>query len=292
MIHRRTFLRSVLATAATAALPLRMNARRIYMTHEGVIQVVRQHHWEQLPIGELMGKIGELFIDTEYVGGTLEGPGPEVCRVFYDKLDCVTYFELVLALSRSIKSGCWLEEDVVTEVTRTRYRSGILEGYLSRLHYTSEWISDNVAKGIVVNVTESDKDAVIFKNTVNFMSTHPQYYGPLKEDVDMVRRISEIEERINATTRWFVPKERIASFEPRLQTGDIVAVATSKTGLDYAHTGMIRVDDEGRRRFMHASTTAKKVVLDDTISTYVNSVKAHTGITVVRPLEPKSTCKR
>lgn len=292
MIHRRTFLRSVLATATVAALPLRMNARRIYMSHEGVIQVVKQNHWEQLPIGELMGKVGELFITTDYVGGTLEGPGPEMCRVFYDKLDCVTYFELVLALSRSIKAGCWLESDVVTEVTRTRYRSGILDGYLSRLHYTSEWISDNVTKGIVANVTQDDPNAVVFQNTVNFMSTHPQYYGPLKEDPDKVRRIREIEERINATTRWFVRKEKIASFEPRLQTGDIVAVATSKSGLDYAHTGMINVDAEGRRRFMHASTTAKKVVLDDTISNYVNSVKAHTGITVVRPLEPTTGCNR
>lgn len=290
MIHRRSFLRSVIAATAVAAVPFRLTARHLIMTHEGVIAEVQRQGWTELPIGALMGKIGEMFISTPYVGGTLEGQGPEVCRVFYDKLDCVTYFELVLALARTIKASCWEETDVVREVTKTRYRGGMLDGYLSRLHYTSEWISDNTKKGVVENITVRDTDAVIFENTVNFMSTHPQYYGPLKDDPTMVRQISEIEQRINSHQRWFVPKDKIESFEPRLQTGDIVAVATSKAGLDYAHTGMINVDEQGRRRFMHASTTAKRVIIDDTISKYANSVKAHTGITVVRPLEPDFVC--
>lgn len=290
MIHRRSFIRSLLATAALSAVPLRLNARYITMSHEAVIVEARKQGWTQLPIGALMGKIGEMFISTPYVGGTLEGPGPEVCRVFYDKLDCVTYFELVLALARTIKASCWDESDVVREITRTRYRNGVLDGYLSRLHYTSDWISDNVSKGVVENVTTNDEDAEPFENTVNFMSSNVKYYRQLREDPELVSSMKQIEQQINQQKRWFVPKDSIKDFEPRLQTGDIVAVATLKPGLDYAHTGLIRVDDLGQRRFMHASTTVMRVELGDTISNYVNSVKTHTGITVVRPLEPDFGC--
>jgi hypothetical protein len=43
------------------------------------------------------------------------------------------------------------------------------------------------------------------------------------------------------------------------------------------------VDQAGQRRFMHASSTYKKVVIDDRISAYLHSFKKHAGILVARP---------
>ncbi len=243
----------------------------------------RTDGWNKLSMGPLMGHIGELFLGTPYVGGTLEGDGPEICRVDLTGLDCVTFFENVLDISRVIKKGKSSWDDLVNEITFTRYRNGTLGDYTSRLHYTSEWMEDNVKKNVVRDISK-EIDGDLFPIRVNFMSQNPRYYRPLKEDSILVSRMAEIERTLGTTTRYLIPKERIESVETKLQTGDIIAIATSKSGLDYAHTGLI-IRDGDTARIMHASSQKKKVILDGRISDYVNGVKSHTGISVVRPLE-------
>ena len=85
--------------------------------------------WENLPFGELMGKVGLEFVGTPYEGGTLESTGREQCRVVLDGLDCVTYFESVLAIAWMIKNGKTAMSDLVDRVEFTRYRGGKLNGY-------------------------------------------------------------------------------------------------------------------------------------------------------------------
>ncbi|UCC41535.1 MAG: DUF1460 domain-containing protein, partial [Candidatus Aminicenantes bacterium] len=73
-----------------------------------------------------MGNIGKLLIGTKYVGGTLEGEGPEICRIDLTGLDCVTFFENVLCIARIIKKRKTTFDDFKAEVTYTRYRGGML----------------------------------------------------------------------------------------------------------------------------------------------------------------------
>lgn len=249
-----------------------------------IITKANEQNWPDLPIGDLIARIGKEFQGIPYVGGTLEGAGPEQCRVDLDGLDCVTFFEVSLNIARMLKLGGSSMDELKDEITYTRYRGGELKDYASRLHYTAEWISDNVTKGVVKDITPELGGEPLAVD-VHFMSQNPKFYDKLKNDPAMVKRIAAIEQVINRIPRTVVPKERIKGIEGRLRSGDIIAVATSKDGLDYAHTGMIlRV--EGEARFFHASTTKKKVVIDVTVSEYVNSVTSHTGISVVRPQEP------
>jgi hypothetical protein len=245
--------------------------------------------WNRLPIGDLMGNIGTLLLGTPYVGGTLEGAGPEICRADLTGLDCVTFFENVLAMARCSKLGTSSWDAFIKQITRTRYRDGQLDGYTSRLHYTAEWIENNVAKGVVRDVTP-DLGGDVFPIRVSFMSEHPQYYPPLKADTSLVGTIASIERRLATTTRYIVPREKIADIEPLLKTGDIVAIATSKAGLDYAHTGLI-VREGSVARLMHASVTKKKVILDVRLSDYIASVKSHIGVSILRPIEPNASSR-
>lgn len=239
--------------------------------------------WNTLPIGDLMGNIATLLIGTPYVGGTLEGDGPEICRADLTGLDCVTFFENVLAMARCCKLGTPTWDAFIQQLTRTRYRAGNLNGYASRLHYTAEWIDDNITKGTVSDVT-SEIGGELFPIRVSFMSEHPQYYPPLKADPSLVSTIASVERRLATTTRYIVPRGKIADVENLLKTGDIAAIATSKAGLDYAHTGIVMREGD-TARLMHASLTKKKVILDGRLSDYVESVRTHIGVSIVRPID-------
>ena len=156
-MQRRSFLALVAAPFFLQNLKRsrRKNSDPLATSRYIYSQSVRRSHidgWDKLPIGSLMGRIGELFIGTPYVGGTLEGDGPETCRIDLTGLDCVTFFENVLCISRVVKKKNTSWEDLVKEITFTRYRSGALGDYTTRLHYTSEWIEDNVTKKIVKDV--------------------------------------------------------------------------------------------------------------------------------------------
>ena len=288
-MHRRNFIAMVLA-APLALQSLRSSRKKntdpVATSRYIFSQAVKRaqaEHWNKKSIGDLMGHLGLLLVGTPYVGGTLEGAGPEVCRIDLTGLDCVTFFENVLDMARVIKKKKTKYEDFVEEVTYTRYRDGKLGDYTSRLHYTTEWLTDNVTKNVVrdINVTLG---GIPFEKNLFFMSKNPKYYKPLQEFPSMVDTMASVEAKLNATTLLYVPKEAIKEIESKLQTGDIVAITTSKDGLDYSHTGMIYVEG-GQARLLHASSNKKKVILDTTVSEYVNGVRAHTGITVVRPVE-------
>jgi hypothetical protein len=251
-----------------------------------IIKRARKEEWASLPIGECMGKIALLFLDTEYVAGTLEGEGPEICRVDLTGLDCVTFFENVLCISRILKKDKASFDDFKAEIVFTRYRAGILTDYTSRLHYTSDWIYDNEKKNVVRNITkEIGGEEFPFK--LSFMSKNPHYYQALKEFPEFIETIANLEKEINKRQHWHIPKSKIREAQKHIQTGDIIALATDKEGLDYGHTGLVYQDERGKMRFLHASQTKKKVLLDAELYEYAQSVETHIGITVARPLEVK-----
>lgn len=296
MIQRRVFLQQLLAlpliSSSLLAGSLRTTRERdtdrdatSRFIYNNLVKYARQHNWENLPIGELIANLGFQLQGTPYVGGTLDTELSESCRVDLTGLDCVTFFESMLGIARTIKKGKSSFEDMLAEVQFTRYRNGELNGYTSRLHYTAEWIHNNVQKGVVQNITQ-ELGGIPFALHVSFMSEHPKYYKQLQADSTLIPQMVDIENTINGYSHWHITKDHVAAIESKLQSGDIIAISTSKQGLDYAHTGMIYKDEKGIAHFLHASLAKKKVTLDDAISEYLKTVQTHIGISVMRPLEP------
>jgi hypothetical protein len=293
----------MLAAAGIVALPLASRvslgldgtrgdvepAEPIFTGREVFERLMRQaeaENWRRLPIGERMGAVGMALRGTPYVGSTLElYEDREVCSVNLLGLDCVTFFEIALGFSRMLVKGGSRPQDLLDQITMTRYRDGRIDDYASRLHYTADWFHDNHAKGVVRVITQALPGAERFTQKIDFMSTHPDAYRQLKANPTLVRKIGEIESRINKRTMHYVPKERVAAIESRLQTGDIIGITTTIKGIDCSHTGMCYRDENEALRFLHASLTEKKVILDVTLSEYLASVKKHTGIMVARPVE-------
>ncbi len=256
---------------------------------DSLIEVGFANRWESLAIGERVGRFARALAGAPYLEGTLEGPGPEVCRITTRGYDCVTFMELCLNLGRIVRPGGSRPgaADLEAAITKTRYRRGRIEGYASRLHYTSEWIADNIAKGVVEDVTLG-LGGVTLPLSLDFMSTHPQSYPALQTDPAMVPAIREIEKRVSRVPRLYVPRSRVAGIESKLHTGDLVAIATSIRGLDYSHTGLVVLDEAGVARFVHASSKNRRVMVDGRISDYLaRGPQSNIGITVVRPVNPR-----
>ncbi|MFC2129847.1 N-acetylmuramoyl-L-alanine amidase-like domain-containing protein [Bacteroidota bacterium] len=247
---------------------------------EKIILKAKDNDWKNLAIGQRMGKIGLEMLGIQYIGGTLEVE-PEKCVIDMTGLDCVTFFENVLDIARIIGKEKYGYEDLIKEVTFTRYRGGEITDYTSRLHYTADWIYDNIKKGVVKDITK-ELGGEIFNLNLDFMSTHTQLYKALKDNRAFVEVTREIEKKISGREYYYIPKDKIESIEDKLQTGDIVAFATNTKGLDYSHIGLVYVDEQGKRRLLHASSIKKKVVLDKTIHEYIKPIKKDIGITIVR----------
>lgn len=117
---------------------------------------------------------------------------------------------------------------------------------------------------------------------VSFMSQNSDKYPNLKGNNDMISKIVKVEESINKESLKYISKEMVPSIEDRLQDGDIILFVTGITGLDISHLGLIRVID-GKRYLLHASSSAKRVVLTkETLSQYTIAIKSQIGILVGR----------
>lgn len=280
---RREFIK----TSGLALIALQMSKFDLFAASafsiEGILKKAEKEKWSALPLNGIMMKVGSELIGVPYVGGTLEGNEIEKCVVSSEGLDCVTFMETTLDMSRIIRKKKFTLDDLINEVTFTRYRDGNLAGYDSRLHYTKEWILNNVKKGNIKNIT-ADLGGIEFKNQLSFMSKNPKYYAPLKDNPEMVKKIASIEKIVNSVKILYIPNDKIKAIESKLQSGDIIAIATSKDGLDYSHVGLINKEKDKISRFFHASSKEKKVYLDVAISDYMAKVKSNIGITVLRPI--------
>ncbi len=245
-----------------------------------IIRKFAAQEYSTLPLGELIAEIGKEFLGVPYVGGTLEVSENEVCVLNLSELDCVTFYENALAFARIIKKKTLSEEAFSADLKMMRYRGGKINNYLSRLHYTSDWIRDNVEKGLITDITPNFSYLKKVAD-VGFMSENPKYYKQLKNNPAFVKKVAAIEAELNANKRVYVPKKHVSEIEAELHSGDIIAVATSIKGLDYSHTGMI-VKEGKKARLLHASSKQKKVILDGSISDYLKVNKKALGISVLR----------
>lgn len=241
---------------------------------------------EKLPIGERTARVALEFLETPYVGGTLDrDPTEERCTVVLDGLDCVTLFETSLAIARALpKPGHLTIEAVRAEVQKTRYRDGKVTDYSSRIHYTSEWFVENIRRGKALDLMTEASGAVLYPHVTNFMTQNPTKYPALVHNPRLVLDLNRHEAKLNAHPRRYFPLSKVDPVQLKLlKTGDIVGICTSAKGLDCSHTGLIVVSSDGTRQLLHASSSQKKVVLSPSFEKYLKTNSGVIGYMAIRP---------
>ena len=266
--------------------------------YERVYEVVSPER--DLPMPELVTLIAQQFLETEYVASTLEQT-PEQLRVFLDKTDCILFVELCSSFALTVKGlkivqagngkrySLRSKPSVVTEessyellcenIRNMRYRLGVVDGYASRIHYTSEWILQNQTNGILREFSRELGEE--YKQDFYFMSAHPQRYFQLAEDSTQLARIREVERHLAAQKPYyFISQEQLLKpgVMDEIRSGDIVCFMSKQgNGIDIAHVA-IAFDVEGEMHFIHASYGAKKVKVEErTLAEY-----AKNGIRILR----------
>ena len=250
-------------------------------------QIMEWAHTEgvdTMPIGERVARIATRFVGNPYTPQTLEAAGPERLVINLREFDCVTLVESALALARVLGSKDESFDAFRNTVAQIRYRGGELSGYPSRLHYFSEWISDNTAMGIVRNITH-EIGGVVDPEPFSFMTAHRDAYRQLGEP-GILDSIRALETRLSAAERYYIPEENIAGVAGQIQSGDVIAATSTLPGLDIAHTG-IALWQDGKLHLIHAQLVGKTVEISEvSLADRILRIDAQDGIMVARPLEP------
>ena len=237
------------------------------------------------PINEVVIAIAKSFIGTDYTANTLDAPGKEQLIVNLQTLDCVTFYENSLVLARCIKKNKLTFNDYKKELQFVRYRGGVIDGYTSRLHYTSDYFFDNEKKSVLKDVTK-ELGGVPFNKKINFMSTHPDLYLQLKNSSENVKEIKKIEDEMKTRTTYHIPKANIKRIASQIKNGDIIGITTTIDGLDCTHTG-IAIWQNGKLHLLHAPIPGSKVQITELpLWDYLAKIKKDEGIIVARPIEP------
>lgn len=241
----------------------------------------RSERLDTLPIGEVVARVGSWFVGAPYTPATLEAPGPEALVVNLREFDCVTYVESMLAMARVIRSGKPTFENYRQTLQNIRYRDGRLDAYPSRLHYFSDWIHNNTAKGIVEDQTRA-LGGVVDPEPIDFMTQHRQSYRQLADD-KFFAQILDQEKRLTSRSRYMIPEARIEDVAKGIHNGDVIAATSSVKGLDVAHTGLA-IWRNGKLHLMHAPLIGDSVeISENPLSERVIFIPRQDGIMVARP---------
>jgi len=180
-----------------------------------------------------MRRIAEAWLGRPYIADSLIGgpDRPEKLMVNLQAFDCVTFIECVLAKARSRSRKGFIEE-----LKKIRYRKGRVE-WSARLHYFSDWMKSNQKRGVIRIRTRGPGSRSV------------------ETGLDVIAGLPARRVRFHV-----VPKQKIHLARGRIRDGSVVAFASTRSKLDFFHTGLIFIGDG--LILYHASRKAKKVIAE------------------------------
>lgn len=209
-------------------------------------------------------KAAEALLGAPYVSDPLGG-GPQLPERFtfrLDGFDCVTFVETCLALARSRRATSF-EDDL----RRMRYRAGRVS-WPTRLHYFSDWLRANQARG-AIRIRTRGVGSQAISTGLSMLPSLP------------ARKIRLL----------VVPKTELERAWRRIGPASIVAFASTRARLDFFHTGLLFGEPGAGRvaqlRLCHASSKAG-LVIQETLGNFLKRNRMR-GIAFAAPLARQET---
>lgn len=200
------------------------------------------------------------FENVPYVAHTLED-SIESLTINVHQFDCMTFVETVIALvqSTSVSNPTW--RDFSRYLESIRYRQGVMDGYVSRLHYVADWIADNTYRGNLREITADIAGSSSMAKSLDYMTKNSKSYPAMADSV-VYAGIKKVEMGYRNHRIPYIKKELISkkSVWVQLRDGDIMVILSKTNGLDASHIAFIKMID-GVPYLLHASSSEGKVVL-------------------------------
>jgi hypothetical protein len=208
----------------------------------------------------------QALLGTPYVSDPLGG-GPQLPERFsfrLDGFDCVTFVETCLALARSRRA-----RDFEDDLRRLRYRNGRVS-WPTRLHYFSDWLRANQARG-AIRIRTAGVGSQAISTRLALVPSLP------------ARKIRLL----------VVPKTELERAWRRIGPASIVAFASTRARLDFFHTGLLFGEPSAGRvaglRLCHASRQAGRVI-QETLGDFLKRNRMR-GIAFAAPLARQETLR-
>ena len=236
---------------------------------------------------KLILHIARKFLGTPYVAKTLETEGKERLVINARQLDCTTYVENTMAIYLCVSNGQTSYDDYKNQLRLLRYANGeVVLAYAARQHYFTQWIEENTKKGYVHELQSPTPPFTAEQLLrIDFMTTHVSLYPMLKDSPEDIKTIAQRERELSGRKYRYIPKSSIRNnslFRSTIKDGDIIAITTSKKGLDTSHIGIAVWHKDGLH-MLNASQIHKKVVEEPmTLYQYMQRHPSQTGIRIVR----------
>lgn len=280
-----SFLKNLIAPALAAISVLPAPAQDVKFHNESadttrITSILIEECKDKNP-GDV-ARIAQKFIGIPYGAATLEGDSIETLTINLDSMDCTTFVETVLALAATADERRQSWRDFTYNLRQLRYRNGQTDGYPSRLHYVSDWIVDNVARGKLKEVTRELPNARYAVKSLDFMTRNRDRY-PALADSSNFARMKNVE---SGFSNHRFPYLKAAGLNDKklmqaVSDGDIICFTTSIRGLDATHMGIVTIID-GIPRLIHASSKEGKVLIDPlSLSAYITRNRPE-GIRIIR----------
>ena len=252
-------------------IPLRV-VRTSLQEAESLVRVQVGMGW-----GMWVRQVAKGWVGRPYGSGG-QGVGPQELLINLQQMDCMTAVENLLALRIA---GAWYQEGLlspkeafVQALLRVRYGSYPPCRWEDRYHYLTHafmgW--EEAGWGTWLPIGQPDRRAIAY------ISRHRERYKGFTD----WKRIWEIEGRLSARLRFWIPEAELSEWLPFLQDGDIIAFIPSDSLLDVSHVGVFFWEG-GKATFAHASLTARKWVWGEDLCAYLDRREKVIGITVFRP---------
>lgn len=285
-------------TMALSGFPLSDQVRHTpedQKVYEKVMEVLLPLRSESMPV--LIMKAAEAMLETPYVGGTLEQT-PEILTVSLAGTDCILLVEACVCMALTARQEDHGFEAFCDNLRQFRYRNGQAEGYAGRIHYTSEWIQQAESRDLAREMSKSVSGTRL-DQVFSYMSVHADRYPMLADNPQLTLQIAAVEKELSERKYYYIPKAQLEENLEKIQHGDMICFVSNIEGLDISHVAFAyetytcehdccpdgRGCPNGKRRlgFLHASSKAKKVVVDEmTLTGYVNTSASCKGIRIVR----------
>ena len=253
----------------------------------GAVEAV-QNEAPLAPIAQRLKNVSDHFVGAPYAHSPLgEGSGEDSDpRIRFDRFDCTTFVETVIALAHTKT-----QKDALLELDAIRYKKGEVS-FLTRRHFPqAEWIPELVAKGVLEDVTKkiAGRDAFDAPKKLT-----PETWQKRKNKKGLQLPNERIPNGTFHLDYW--PLDFARAKQSQIPAGtilNIVRIDYKSVPVRVTHQGLV-IEKKGKLYFRHAADRMYHSVTDEPLDRFFYRMQQYkkwpvVGVNMLKVLDRRSS---